>query len=119
MIVTDTPTGAATPEGGVAAAPSMPTAAPPDIVTLIMWPQDAVTLNYLLYSGAEITLALRGAGSVNEGRTDTDAVTLQYLMDVYRIPLPVRLPYGTTPRVDELIPPVLENDAEPEGQVFQ
>ena len=44
---------------------------------------------------------------------------LQYLMDVYRIPLPVRLPYGTTPRVDELIPPVLENDAEPEGQVFQ
>lgn len=97
-------------EAAAAAAPQMPTSEPPDIVTLIMWPQDAVTLNYLLYTGAQVTLALRGAGSVNEASTATDAVTLQYLMDVYRIPLPVRLPYGTQPRVDVLIPPILEND---------
>ena len=83
-------------------APQMPTSEPPDIVTLIMWPQDAVTFNYLLYTGAQVTLALRGAGSVNEGSTATDAVTLQYLMDVYRIPLPVRLPYGTPPGIETI-----------------
>ena len=74
-----------------------------------MTPQEAITLNYLLYTGAEITLALRAAGDGT--REDTNAVTLQYLMDVYRIPLPVRLPYGTQPRIDVLEPPVLENDA--------
>ncbi len=102
-----------------ATVPQMPNSEPPDIVTLIMWPQDAVTLNYLLYTGAQITLALRGAGSVNDAATATDAVTLQYLMDVYRIPLPVRLPYGTTPRVDVLMPPVLENDYVPELNTIQ
>jgi pilus assembly protein CpaB len=117
QLVTPTPVGQPTPEGGVTTATTV-TSLPPDIVTLIMWPQDAVTLNYLLYTGAEITLALRGAGSVNEARTDTDAVTLQYLMDVYRIPLPVRLPYGTNPRIDILVPPVLENDAD-NGVIFQ
>ncbi len=86
-----------------------PKQAPPDIVTLIMWPQEAVTLNYLIYTGAELTLALRSPSDTTQ--TLTDAVTLQYLMDVYRIPLPVRLPYGTQPRVDDLVPPVLENDA--------
>jgi pilus assembly protein CpaB len=114
LIATDTPVpveGAAQPPVGAdAALPQQPTAEPPDIITLIMWPQDAVTLNYLLYTGAQVTLALRGAGSVNEASTATDAVTLQYLMDVYRIPLPVRLPYGTTPGIDVLVPPVLENN---------
>lgn len=114
LIATDTPEpveGAAPPpEDPGAVLPQQPTAEPPDIVTLIMWPQDAVTLNYLLYTGAQVTLALRGAGSVNEASTATDAVTLQYLMDVYRIPLPVRLPYGTTPRIDVLVPPVLDNN---------
>ncbi len=115
-VATPTPEGAPTPEGGIQqSAPSTP---PPDIVTLIMWPQDAVTLNYLLYTGAQVTLALRGANSVNEARTDTDAVTLQYLMDVYRIPLPVRLPYGTQPRIDELTPPVLQNDVNPLDSVI-
>jgi pilus assembly protein CpaB len=113
LIATDTPEAgdtAAQAEAEAAAAPQIPTSEPPDIVTLIMWPQDAVTLNYLLYTGGQVTLALRGAGSVNEAATATDAVTLQYLMDVYRIPLPVRLPYGTQPGVEELVPPVLEND---------
>lgn len=106
-------------EGEEAPPPEVPTTPPPDIVTLIMWPQEAVTLNYLLHTGAQLTLALRGANSVSEPRTDTDAVTLQYLMDVYRIPLPVRLPYGTTPRIDRLAPPVLENDVTIEGVIIQ
>ncbi|MBI3158855.1 MAG: flagella basal body P-ring formation protein FlgA [Chloroflexi bacterium] len=81
---------------------------PPDIITLIVSPQDAVTLNYLLYSGAELTLALRSASDTST--TPTQAVTLQFLLDTYQIPVPTRLPYGLTPRLDVLLPPVLEND---------
>jgi pilus assembly protein CpaB len=114
MLATPTPDGQAPPEEE--AAPSTPSQEPPDIVTLVMWPQDAVTLNYLIYSGAEITLALRAAG--DDTQTLTDAVTLQYLMDVYRIPLPAKLPYGMEPRIDDLESPVLEND-KPETIIIQ
>ena len=90
--------------------PQAPSQQAPDIVTLIVLPQDAVTLNYLIYSGAELTLALRRVGDGTQ--TLTDAVTLQYLLDVYRIPVPAKLPYGIQPRVDDPEPPVLENDIE-------
>jgi pilus assembly protein CpaB len=117
VLATPTPEGQPPPEEGEEApAPSQATFEPPDIVTLIMWPQDAVTLNFLIYSGAEITLALRAAG--DDTQTLTDAVTLQYLMDVYRIPLPAKLPYGLEPRIDDLEPPVLEND-KPETIIVQ
>jgi Flp pilus assembly protein CpaB len=114
QLVTPTPEGFE--EGEEDVAPRGPEQLPPDIVTLIMWPQDAVTLNFLIYSGAEITLALRSAG--DDTQTLTDAVTLQYLMDVYRIPLPAKLPYGLEPRIDELEAPVLEND-KPETIIIQ
>jgi hypothetical protein len=55
-----------------------------------------------------LTLALRPPG--DEAVIPTDAVTLQYLLDVYRIPVPVKLPYGFEPSIDILAPPVLEND---------
>ncbi len=117
VVVTSTPEGAAPPpEEEQQVVPPPPTVPPPDIVTLVMTPQEAITLNYLLYTGAEITLALRAAGDGT--REDTNAVTLQYLMDVYRIPLPVRLPYGTQPRIDELQTPTLENDP-PESEIVQ
>jgi len=80
----------------------------PDVVTLIVTPQDAVTLNYLIYSGAELTLALRFPE--DDIRIDTSPVTLQFLLEQYRIPVPVRLPYGLMPRLDELIAPKLPND---------
>jgi pilus assembly protein CpaB len=84
---------------------------PPDVITLIVSPQDAVALNYLIYSGAELTLALRSPN--DEQVVQTDAVTLQYLLDTYSIPVPVKLPYGMEPRADELIQPTLPNDATP------
>lgn len=88
---------------------------PPDIITLIVTPQDAVTLNYLLYSGAQISLALRSSG--DDSRILTEAVTLQFLMEQYNIPLPARLPYGFEPNVSELEAPTLLNDIEtPEPQ---
>jgi pilus assembly protein CpaB len=83
----------------------------PDVITLIVEPQDAITLNYLIYSGAELNLALRSAG--DQSVDPTEAVTLQYLLDEYNIPVPVRLPYGVQPPVKELNAPVLENDAVP------
>ena len=80
----------------------------PDTVTLIVSPQDAVTLNYLLYHNAELTLALRGAG--DDTRVETEPVTLQFLMDQYNIPVPVKLPYGLEPRVDQISEPEMIND---------
>ncbi len=84
---------------------------PPDVVTLIVSPQDAVTLNYLIYSGAELTLALRAAN--DDTRFETEAVTLQFLLDQYNIPVPVKLPYGMEPRKDSLDLPALKNDIVP------
>ena len=71
----------------------------PDVITLIVSPQDAITLNYLVYNGAELTLALRAAG--DDSRIETEAVTLQFLFDQYNIPVPVKLPYGVEPRTDK------------------
>jgi len=87
------------------------TKAKPKIVTLIVTPQDAVTLNYLMYSGAQMTLALRGAG--DEQRVKTDAVTLQYTMDSYSIPLPAKQPYGLQPAKTELTLPSGLEEAQP------
>jgi pilus assembly protein CpaB len=83
----------------------------PDVATLIVSPQDAVTLNYLLYTGAQLTLALRAAG--DDSRFQTEAVTLQFLLDQYRIPVPVKLPFASEPKIPNLLPPTLKNDAVP------
>lgn len=76
-----------------------PTVAPtlPDVATLVVDPQDAVTINYLMLAGANLNLVLRSAGDPNQS---TEAVTLQFIMDQYRIPNPAKLPYGLEPRMD-------------------
>lgn len=80
----------------------------PDVITLIVTPQDAVTLNYLVFSGAQLTLALRSPGDAD--RPPTEAATLDYLLKTYQIPVPVKLPYGMEPRVDQVLPVKLPND---------
>jgi Flp pilus assembly protein CpaB len=106
----------ATPEPGVEQAPQeaaptpTPMPAPPDVITLIVTPQDAVTLNYLIYGGAELTLVLRNPRDAEV--PTTEAVTLSYLLDQYNIPIPVKLPYGLEPPVRELVPPSLPNDTQ-------
>lgn len=82
----------------------------PDIITLMVTPQDAVVLTYLVYSGAQITLTLRNPNDF-DFKTTTDAATLQYLLSQYNIPVPAKLPYSLQPRIDKLVPPVLPNDA--------
>jgi pilus assembly protein CpaB len=103
------PTPATTPQAGAAPAGTpAPTAVPPpppDQITLVVTPQDAVTLNYIMLNkGAKINLALRSAGDTKTDKTE--AVTLQFLMDQYNIPFPSKLPYGLEPRVDCLIYPL-------------
>lgn len=86
----------------------------PDVITLIVTPQDAVTLNYLMFSGAELTLALRSAN--DDSRVQTEATTLDFLLTEYNIPVPAKLNYGVQPRVDDLVQPVLSNDVIPTPQ---
>lgn len=81
---------------------------PPDIITLIVSPQDALTLNWLMMQGARLSLALRSANDTS--RVQTEAVTLQFLTAAYNVPLPAKLNFGVEPRVDQLQPPVLPND---------
>jgi len=106
-----TPTAAA--EGQQAAAPPAPIA--PDVVTLVVRPQDAVALNYLMLSqsqsAAQLSLVLRGATDTSQ--VNILPVTLQFLLEQYQIPVPARLPYSLNPRIDKLAPPVLFNQPTP------
>jgi Flp pilus assembly protein CpaB len=70
-----------------------------DVATLIVTPQDAVTINYLLLSNVTLNMVLRSAG--DDSRVDTEAVTLQFVLDQHRIPIPAKLPYGINPRSDD------------------
>ncbi len=85
----------------------------PDLITLIVTPQDAVTLNYLVYAGAELTMALRSA--TDSSFITTEAVTLEYLLNTYNIPVPTKLPFGLEPRIDSLLSPTRQ-DALPAPQ---
>lgn len=76
----------------------------PDVVTLVVSPQDATSLTYLLYSGANLNLTLRGTDDAS--RVETEAATLQFLLSQYAIPVPAKLPYAFEPRMDQLSAPV-------------
>ncbi|MCC6148157.1 MAG: hypothetical protein IT308_11385 [Anaerolineaceae bacterium] len=86
------------PGDGTETAPAVPPR--PDIITVVVSPQDAQTINYLLLSGANLNLALRSAG--DDQRIPTEPVTLQFVLDQYGIPYPVKLPYGLEPPVLKL-----------------
>lgn len=107
------PTAAPAPDQAQAPATNTPVERP-DIVTLIVPPQDAVTLTYLMYSNAKLTLTLRGLD--DETRVDTEAATLQFLLSQYAIPVPAKLPYAIQPSNNELLEPLLPNDIVPVQQ---
>jgi len=98
------------PDAG-GATPTPTVSSSPQSITLIVNPQDTVILNYLLLSGAKISLALRGAG--DSQAIITDPVTLQYIMDSKNIPVPAKLPYGMEPRLQELLFPAFNPTAAP------
>jgi pilus assembly protein CpaB len=84
----------ATPVPAVEGQPApTPTPAPADpaVITLIVNPQDAVALTYLMNNGAMFTFVLRAPDDTS--RVETEAATLQYLLSQYAIPVPAKLPY--------------------------
>jgi Flp pilus assembly protein CpaB len=80
----------------------------PDIVTLVVSPQEAVELTYMVYSNIPLYLTLRN--STDPARYDTVAATLQFLLSQHNITVPVKLAYSLTPRLDTLSLPFLPND---------
>jgi len=80
----------------------------PDLVSLIVSPQDAITLTYLMYGNAKLNLTLRRTDDAS--LMNTEAATLQYVLSQYAIPVPAKLPYAMEPRVDQLREPFLPND---------
>jgi pilus assembly protein CpaB len=95
--------------------PNQPTPVPdqaqqqaPDIVTLVVSPQDAITLTYMIYANIPLNLTLRRGG--DDSRQQTEAATLQFLLSQYNIPVPVKLAYGISPKVEFLTLPFLPND---------
>ena len=84
---------------------------PPDIVTLIVQPQDALVINYFLYAQSKFTLVLRSAGDAS--RVDTESVTLQYAVERFRISVPAPLNFALEPAVRQLISPTLPNEPAP------
>ena len=90
------------------AAEPAPAPAAPDLVTLIVSPQDSVTLSYLIYTNATISLTLRNPS--DQARLATEASTLQFLLSQYNIPVPAKLPYAMHPALLDLSAPSLQND---------
>ncbi|MBL8061509.1 MAG: hypothetical protein JNK32_00700 [Anaerolineales bacterium] len=90
-------------------AAQQPAPAVPDIVTLIVSPQDSITLSYLVYTNAKIMLTLRNPA--DQARLATEASTLQFLLSQYNIPVPAKLPYAMQPALTTLTSPILPNDA--------
>ena len=88
----------------------------PDIVTLIVTPQDSITLTYLMNAQIQQTNADGTKQQINQTRfsmtlrnpTDqarqaTEASTLQFLLSQYNIPIPAKLPYALQPAIPSLL----------------
>jgi pilus assembly protein CpaB len=106
---TPNPDPAAQPQEGAPTAVPSPTPAPPDIITLVVSPQDALVLNYVNRMGERfpgavgLTLVLRSAGDTS--RVETESVTLQYMFDRFQITMPSKLNYGLGAVTPTAVPP--------------
>ncbi len=83
----------------------------PDIVTLLVSPQDSITLSYLIETNAQLSMTLRNPS--DQARQATEASTLQFLLSQYNIPVPAKLPYSLQPYNIALGGLVLPNDIVP------
>lgn len=102
--------GVGAPQAQAGAEQGVPVIIPPDIITLIVTPQDALAINWAINGGLDLTLTLRSPNDPTP-EIETDSVTLQFLIDNYDIAIPSKLPYGTEPRLtapDLVFPPDLD-----------
>lgn len=87
----------------------------PDVVTLIVEPQDALALSWSANSGVHLMLTLRNPQDTTVEDL-TDSVTLQYFFDNYNIAVPAKVPFGLEPKLQTTpynFP--LQEEVEPEG----
>ncbi len=84
---------------------------PPDVITLVVKPQDAVTLKYLMDRKMIFTLVLRSAEDAEP--LSTEPVTLNYILEQYNLVVPSKQLFDLEPRIDRVEMPVLPNDAPP------
>jgi pilus assembly protein CpaB len=76
-----------------------------DIVTLIVSPQDSITLTYLMYVEAKISMTLRNPN--DQARLATEPVSLPFLLGQYNIPVPVKMPYSLEVPFNSLDPSLI------------
>jgi pilus assembly protein CpaB len=86
-------------QGQQGQAPPVPTSPPPrpDIVTLAVTPQEAVTIIWLIEARVPITFLLRAAS--DRQLRPTDAVTLDYIIGEYDITVPRRNEFTIQPAI--------------------
>lgn len=75
---------------------------PIEPLILVVSPQDALVLKWSIEHGAPIHLALRSYADGGVRLPETEAVTLQFMVDRYNLALPPALPYGIEPAVRQL-----------------
>jgi hypothetical protein len=86
----------------------------PDIITLIVTPQDSITLTYLLNAQqldpagnkTQTRLSMTLRNPTDQARQATEASTLQFLLSQYNIPIPAKLPYALQPALPSLLSPL-------------
>jgi Flp pilus assembly protein CpaB len=89
-VVAAPPTPPPAPGGGQPTPTPLPPL--PQIVTLEVDPQDALVLKYARETGAQIDLVLRSPN--DKDKFSTEAVTLQYMFERFRVAVPPKLDYG-------------------------
>jgi hypothetical protein len=75
---------------------------PVEPLLLIVSPQDALVLKWAGEQGAAMHIVLRSYQDAGVRLPDTEAVTLQYMVDRFNIALPPGLAYGVEPVVIQL-----------------
>jgi pilus assembly protein CpaB len=81
----------------------------PDIITIIVSPQEALAINWAIKSGVDLVLTLRSPHDTVT--TETTSVTLQYIVETYNVTIPTKLPYSLEPGVMDDDGPTLPNTA--------
>jgi Flp pilus assembly protein CpaB len=97
------PTPTPIPEGQEEGAvpPAAPPAPPqPTVMVLAVTPQEALVIKFAWEINADIDFALRAVN--DQALYQTNAVTLQYLLETYNIAVPPKLQYGVEPPVYRL-----------------
>ncbi|HRF50691.1 MAG TPA: SAF domain-containing protein [Anaerolineales bacterium] len=96
---TAVPAGVVDPNATPTVAPTAtPTPPPPQLITVAVSPQEALVLDYVnrlaerFPDAVQYTYTLRSAGDTS--LAETQSVTLQYMVDTYKISLPSKLNYG-------------------------